>query len=249
MEEKPAPWSISLVLPFYNEEAVVKRVLDDACELLQRCCSSYEIIAVDDGSEDATAEHLRAYARHCPYLQRVHHAHNRGYGAALRSGFERASLPWIFYSDGDGQFEVSQLAQHLPRCGSRTLLSGYRLARSDSPRRKLYACVWNALARSFFRLPYRDINCAFKLFPRSLVTQPALKSEGAMIATELLWRAHRAGYSVVQVGVQHRPRRTGVPTGGNPRVIYRALRELYAIKRSYAVGDGVPSKGAADAGG
>ena len=168
-----------------------------------------------------------------PNVRVVHHPQNRGYGAALRSGFEAARYPLVAFIDGDNQFDVRELSGLLAALDGCDMVSGYRITRRDPPIRRLNAFMYNWLARLLFAIPVRDVNCAFKVYRRELLDRvlPHLRSTGALINVEMLARAGKLGARIREVGVQHYPREAGNQTGGSPAVILRAFRELFALWR------------------
>ncbi|RME40840.1 MAG: glycosyltransferase family 2 protein [Planctomycetota bacterium] len=225
------PFSLSVFFPCYNEEENVERVVRDALGVLPECCDEFEIIIVDDGSTDRTGELAdRLAAAHEP-VRAVHNRPNRGYGGALRRGFAEARKNWIFYTDGDGQFDLAELKRLIPLLRDYDIVSAYRIDRQDPWIRKLNAFGWSTLVNLLFSLGVRDIDCAFKIFPRTLFEQIELKSNSALIDTEVLARAKRLGYRIGQIGVRHLPRTAGVQTGANPRVILRAFCELLQLRK------------------
>jgi glycosyltransferase involved in cell wall biosynthesis len=208
---------------------------------------AYEIVIVDDGSTDGTSAIADDLAARHPHVRVVHHDGNKGYGAALKSGFREATLEWVFYSDSDGQFDLSEIDRLLPHVDANDAVLGHRLRRADHVVRRFNQGLWTALVRLLFRLDVRDVDCAFKLIRRrELERIGPLVSEGAVVSTELLVKLRRAGARMVQVGVSHRPRTAGRPSGNDPRVIARALRELVALRRvlqSWSPQPGVPVAG------
>lgn len=225
----PLP-SISAVLPAYNEVAVIADVARRTLQALRDCSvNDLEVLVVDDGSNDGTGESARALAQTHPEIRVVSHAHNRGYGAALRSGFEAARCDAVFLMDSDAQFDPADIRLLLPHYRPDTMVAGYRSRRSDSVLRRANHTAFFTLVGAFFGPSLRDVNCAFKLFPRRLGV--GLRSSGAMISTELALRARHLGYQVVEVSVPHYPRTAGTATGANPRVVARAFTELWQLRR------------------
>ncbi|MBN1511734.1 MAG: glycosyltransferase family 2 protein, partial [Phycisphaerae bacterium] len=161
----------------------------------------------------------------------VHNNPNLGYGGALQRGFREATREWIFYTDGDGQFDFREIALLLPLLDRFDILSAYRLNRQDPRLRKLNAWCWTMLVNVLFGLRLRDIDCAFKLYPRKLFDQIEMWSMGALIDTEILAKARLLGYRIGQTGVHHYPRTAGSQTGANLRVILRAFKELFKLRR------------------
>lgn len=220
---------VSVFFPCYNEEANVERTTVAAVDACERLFDDYEVIIVDDGSRDRTGEIADRLAATMDNVRAVHNSPNRGYGGALRRGFEEARKSFIFYTDGDGQFDFEEMEKLLPLMRTYDIVSPYRMNRQDPPHRKINAACWGTLVSWLFGLHVRDIDCAFKMFPRRLFEEIELCSNGALIDTEILARAQRLGYSIGQVGVHHYARTAGESTGANPRVILRAFRELFAL--------------------
>lgn len=224
------PDGVSAVLPALNEEgAIAATVRRTHAALAASGVRAFEVIVVDDGSTDATAARCEAVMRELSEVRVVSHPRNRGYGAALRTGFEASRGPAVFLMDSDGQFDPGDLRLLLEHWDGRTVVCGYRAQRSDPFLRRLSNRAFFALVNARLGRTARDVNCAFKLFPRAVGC--GLESEGALISTELLVRARAAGYRIVDVPVRHAPRLTGTPTGGNPRVVARAFKELWELDR------------------
>lgn len=199
--------------------------------VLARVADDYEIIVVDDGSADRTGAVADELAAADPHVRVVHHPVNRGYGGALKSGFAASRKAYVFFTDGDGQFDVAEIERLLPFVPEYDVVVGYRLDRAEGGLRKLNAAAWNGLVHRLFHIPVRDVDCAFKLFKREVFDMVRVEAEGAMISTEVLARAVRAGFRVHEVGVHHYERRHGTPTGANPLVIVRAFYELFKLYR------------------
>ena len=223
------PFSLTIFFPCYNEEANVERVTQAAVEVAKKITPDYEVLIVNDGSKDGTAAIADRLAREIPGVRAVHNSPNRGYGGALARGFKEASKNWIFYTDGDGQFDFNELPGILPLLKTHDIISCYRLDRKDPLMRKLNAKCWSTLVNSLFSIGLRDIDCAFKVYPRTFIEQIELRSTGALIDTEMLAKARNLGLSIAQVGVHHYPRTAGTQTGANPKVILRAFKELMKL--------------------
>jgi len=221
--------SISAFFPAYNEEANVAAMVERLHEALPKVADDYEIIVVDDGSRDRTGAIADELAAADPRVRVVHHRQNRGYGGALKSGFAASRKAWVFFTDGDGQFDVEEIATLVPASSDHDVVVGYRIDRAEGGLRRVNAGAWNWLVRRLFGFPARDVDCAFKLFDRSVLAVVQPEAEGAMISTEILARTARAGFRIAEVGVHHYPRRHGTPTGANPLVIVRAFYELFKL--------------------
>lgn len=228
-------WSVSVFFPCYNEEANVERVTMAALKACRRLFDDYEVIIVNDGSKDGTAEIAnRLASEHPEEVRAVHNNPNKGYGGALQRGYREAKKEFVFYTDGDGQFDFEEMEHLLPLLDQYDIVSAYRMNRQDPAIRKLNAFCWGTLVNLLFRFNIRDVDCAFKIFPRKLFDEIEMKSMGALIDTEVLARAKRAGYTIGQIGVHHYPRTAGQQTGANLKVILRAFKELFKLRKEIA---------------
>jgi glycosyltransferase involved in cell wall biosynthesis len=223
--------SVSIVLPAYNEQPNIEQAISEATGVAERLFGRHEIVVVDDGSTDRTAELARAVGERDPRVVVVSHGENRGYGEALRTGFRRSTLDFVFFTDADLQFDLDELEEFLQYAGTVDVVAGYRLNRQDPLGRRAMAYGWNLLVRILFYVPVRDIDCAFKLFDRKALQDIDIESVGAMVNTELMVKLGRSGASVVEVGVTHRRRRAGKARGADVRVILTAVRELRRMRK------------------
>ncbi|MDQ7857246.1 MAG: glycosyltransferase family 2 protein [Armatimonadota bacterium] len=218
---------ISAVLPAYNEEAALPRTVAELRAVLAGLGGAFEIVVVDDGSTDGTGALADRLAAADPAVRAVHHPRNLGYGAALRSGFAAARLPWVFLMDADGQFDPAELPAFVESAAAGAdFVVGYRPERADAGHRTLYAKVWAWLMSALLGVGVRDVDCAFKLMRRSYLERMHLQAGGAFLSAEMLAKARRLGARFVERPVRHLPRRAGTSTGGNPRVLVRAFYEL-----------------------
>ena len=229
---------VSIVLPAYNEEANIADAVAAATATAERLFADHEVIVVDDGSRDGTARIVKEIATEDPRVRVVSHGRNRGYGEALRTGFLSSRLDYVFFTDADLQFDMDELEGFLQYAGTVDVVAGYRINRQDPLVRRLNAYAWNILVRALFYVPVRDIDCAFKLFDRSVLSDVDIESVGAMVNTELMVKLGRKGASVVEVGVHHRPRRAGEARGANPKVIATAFREVLKMRKRLSRLDG-----------
>lgn len=220
---------LSLVLPAHNEAENIEAVVSRALEVLPSVTQSHEIIVVDDGSKDSTPEITDRLAAEHPTVRVVHHPVNRGYGAALTSGFQAATGDAIMFMDSDRQFDIGDITALLPFVPHYDIVAGYRIARRDPLYRKLYGKLFGIAVWTLFGLHMRDIDCAFKIFRADLIRDVTLSTPGALINTELLTRSKRRGATIAQVGVHHYPRPAGESSGGSPRVVFRAMGETIKL--------------------
>jgi glycosyltransferase involved in cell wall biosynthesis len=218
--------SLSLVLPAHNEEDNIEAVVDQAVHTLPGFVDEFEVIIVNDGSTDSTGQRAHALTQSCSPVRVVDHDVNRGYGAALRSGFETSSGDWVMVMDSDRQFDIGDLVYLAPFTSEYDLIAGYRIQRNDPFHRTLFGKTFRLAMRILFGVQLRDIDCAFKLIRGGVLRSLKLESDGAMISTELMARWARSGATWTQVGVHHYPRTAGEQSGGSLRVILRAIRDV-----------------------
>ena len=225
--------ALSVFLPCYNEEANLEKTYKNVKENLDRFFARYEIILVDDGSKDKTGEIADKIAKKDKTVKVIHHNPNRGYGAAFKSGFYNASLPWISFIDADGQFDFSEIGHFLEtqKDTDADLVIGYYLDRKVSRLCKLNSFAWQTLVFLLFGLKVRDIDCGFKLVSKKVIdTIPRLESErGAFISSEFLIKAKKAGFKIVEIGVTHYPRAKGEATGAKLNVIVKSFVDLFNL--------------------
>ncbi|MDH3687403.1 MAG: glycosyltransferase family 2 protein [Myxococcales bacterium] len=226
----PRP-DLSLVFPVFNEQANLGPLVTSALALGPKLGCEFEIVLVDDGSQDRSAEVLAELRRQEPRVRVVTHASNRGYGAALRSGLREARGERVFFSDSDLQFDLAEVGNLLAHADRFDIVAGYRSPRRDPWHRRVLAWGWGVCVRLLFDVRVRDIDCAFKVFQRHVLESIPIASLGAFVNTEILVRAQNQGLRIHQVPVTHRPRQHGRQTGAHPRVILRAVRELVSLAR------------------
>jgi glycosyltransferase involved in cell wall biosynthesis len=218
--------ALSLVFPAFNEAENLPPLIESAISIGVALGLDFEIVIVDDGSRDQSADLLVAASKRDPRIRAVHHAANQGYGAALRSGLREARGELVFFSDADLQFDLAEIRRLLEFAEDFDIVVGYRAPRRDPWIRRAIAYVWGGLVRVLFDLPVRDVDCAFKVFRREVLDAIPIESIGAFVNTEILARARAAGFQIKQIPVSHRPRQSGRQSGAHPRVILRAIVEL-----------------------
>ena len=228
--------ALSVFFPCYNEEGNVEALTRKTVAVLESCVGEWEIILVNDGSKDRTGEVADRLAAQDPRIRAVHHATNGGYGAALRTGFSSATKPYVFFTDGDGQFDVGEIPLLLERLGEGDIICGIRAHRQDKFIRKVNSACWATLVKAVLGFRCADVDCGFKLFKREIFDRIALRSNGALISAEILARATRLGYRIVSLPVTHLPRRAGSATGANLGVIAKAFKELLRLRKDIRQG-------------
>lgn len=221
--------NISIFFPCYNEAENLPKIVNKTVDVFKNITDNYEIIIINDGSNDNTKQTADNLSRQYKNIRIVNHEVNKGYGAALQSGFRNAKNDLIFFSDGDNQFDISEITKLLPLIQENDIVTGYRINRKDNFTRRLNALLWNLLIRLLFKIKIKDLNCAFKLYKREIFSKISPESTGALINTEIFAKAHKLGYKIAEVGVNHYPRTAGNPTGANIKVILKAFYELFVM--------------------
>jgi glycosyltransferase involved in cell wall biosynthesis len=224
--------ALSYFFPAHNEEANLAGLVEEALATLPALADAFEIVIVDDGSKDGTPRLADELAAAHPEVRAVHHRVNLGYGAALRSGFAAARFDHLAFTDGDRQFKVADIGRLIDRLASSRAdaVVGYRIQRADPLVRTVYARLYRLANRIFFRLTVKDVDCACKLFTRASLEGVAVESGGAFFSAELLIKLRARGRRIDQVGVPHYARMAGSPTGAKPQVVFRAVRDFWALR-------------------
>jgi glycosyltransferase involved in cell wall biosynthesis len=224
--------ALSYFFPAHNEAANLAGLVEEALVTLPSLAEQFEIVIVDDGSRDATPALADEIAAAHPEVRAVHHPVNLGYGAALRTGFAAARYDYLAFTDGDRQFKVADLGRLIERlqAGSAEVVVGYRIRRADPLVRTVYARLYRLANRIFFGLKVRDVDCACKLFQRAALEGVFVESGGAFFSAELLIKLRARGRRIDEVGVPHYPRTAGSPTGAKPQVVFRAVRDFWALR-------------------
>ncbi len=239
------PRGLSLILPAYNEEDNIVPVLEEAVSELEKLrklfgtgtgsagpvpmLQDWEIIVIDDGSQDQTAQRAHSVAERYPgRVQCISHETNLGYGCALRRGMAAASYDLIFYTDSDGQFSISDIRYFLPHIVDYDLVVGFRVYRFDPFLRLFLSWGYNRLVRLLFRVRVRDVDCSFKLIRREVLESITLETDDFFIDTELVARARRWNFRIMEKGVKHYPRRAG-ESSLRPSHVPRTLRTVFRM--------------------
>jgi len=223
--------SISVVLPAHNEAENITTTIENCVSYLEQNVSDYEVIIVNDGSIDDTQNVVQELKSTNSKVMLVNHPVNKGYGSALRSGFDKASCEYIFFMDSDGQFDINDLDRLLPLVSAQDVVIGYREDRADSFVRLLNAWLYGLYIYLTFGLKVRDMDCAFKVFPTKAYRDiRPIKSDGALFSAEFLIKLQRNGFKLSEVPVRHFPRRFGTQSGANIKVILRMFKESWKLR-------------------
>lgn len=222
--------SLSVFFPAYNDAPSLPKLIANTFKVLREHVDDFEVIVVNDGSHDNTGEVLAQLEReYAPQMRVVTHPANRGYGGALRSGFAAATKDFVFYTDGDGQYDVLELPKLLERVSDDVgLVNGFKLERNDPQHRIVIGNAYNAFARFLFRVKIRDIDCDYRLIRRELLDDIKLTSTSGTICVELVRKLELLPWRVVEVGVHHYPRLHGRSQFFRIRSL---LNTLYQITR------------------
>jgi dolichol-phosphate mannosyltransferase len=219
--------SLSIVLPAFNEEDNIEGAVEEAREVAERLARAWEVIVVDDGSRDTTAARVLAISQEEPRVRLISFPRNRGYGAALREGFGAAQGDLIFYTDSDRQFDMNELRYFLPLMERTDVALGFRVYRYDAVLRCVLSWIFNRLVSLLFRVRVRDVDCSFKLFRREVLETIDLETTDFFIDTELVAKARKWNFGILEKGVRHYPRRAGesaIRAGHIPRTLATIAR-------------------------
>ena len=223
------------MMPAFNEAENIAEMIQDVVGAIAPLTSDYEIIVVDDGSQDKTATVVEAIQKQLPQLHLVQHEQNMGYGTAVFNGLKNATKELVFFTDSDRQFDLAEIKKLIDEIDQADLVVGHRSPRRDPLMRRLNGKGWSLLVTLLFGYTARDIDCAFKLMHRDVIDylRDEITSGGATFSAEFLVRAKRAGFKIKEVPILgHRPRVAGSPTGAKLSVILRAFRELIQFRFS-----------------
>ena len=221
---------LSIFFPAYNEEAHINQTVQQALKIAPQVAKKFEILVINDGSQDRTEEIVNQIVAQHKQVRQLVHSVNSGYGEALKTGFYNTQYDWIVFTDSDGQFDFAEIEQFI-RTQQETgadMVIGYYRKRAVSWRRKLNTWVWQQIVGFLFGLRVRDIDCGFKLIHRRVIDQiPRLESgRGAFISSELLIKAQKQGFKIIEIPVTHHPRKAGRGTGADLNVILRSFWDL-----------------------
>lgn len=226
--EKP---DITLFFPVYNDAATVRTVTEKGLAFLREYARNYELLIIDDGSPDDSgkiADELAA--AHPGEVRAIHHEHNRGYGAALKTGFANARYEYICFTDGDDEYDIREFEKLMKHAGYYDLIITFRYKRMYSSFRIVVSRVYNWCLRRWFDIPYRDISTGLRVVRKTAIENVTLDSDGPFIGAELTIKLTLKGYRVGEVGIQTFPRqfnRGSVVTLRNILATIRDMRDTH----------------------
>lgn len=225
---------LSVFFPCFNEEKNIKNTTDKTIPVLKKIAKKWELILVNDGSKDNTAQVLEKIKAQDPdHIKIITHSPNQGYGAALQSGLYNSQYQWIAFTDSDGQFDFTEISKFIEKQQQTNadIVIGYYLARQVSKLTIFTSKIWEAIVYLLFRLHVTDIDCGFKLIRKKVIdTIPRLEAQrGAFISSEFLIKAKKAGFKIVEIPVHHYPRLEGKATGRNFKVIIKSFSDLFRL--------------------
>jgi glycosyltransferase involved in cell wall biosynthesis len=226
----PKPPGLTVFFPAYNDSGTIASMVIRAVKAAAELTPDYEVIVVNDGSVDGTAEVADELARTYSHVRVIHHPNNRGYGGALQAGFRSATKDLIFYTDGDAQYDPAELsvlwAQMTPGAD---LVNGYKISRSDPFHRIVIGRVYHHLVSTLFGLTVRDIDCDFRLMRRSIFDRVHLEKTSGVICLEMMKKIHDAGFRIVEVPVHHYHRSFGKSQFFNFRRICKTAADVMRL--------------------
>jgi glycosyltransferase involved in cell wall biosynthesis len=224
--------TLSVFFPAYYDERNIDKVVTKAVEVLEELrLKDYEVTIIEDGSPDKTAEVADKLAEKYPKVKVIHHKKNLGYGATLYEGFTTAKMDYVFYTDGDNQFDLGELKKFAAIVPFSDIVVGYRKKKQYSLYRKMTSFVYNVLLRLIFDIDYIDIDCAFKLIKRDLFDKITIKTKDAFIDAEIMIQANILGYTSTEIGVKHLPRVDGISTAARPSIILKTIKEIIQFRK------------------
>lgn len=225
---------LSVFFPAYYDENNIGKVVDKAVEVLESLnLKDYEITIIEDGSPDNTGKVADGLAAMYPKVRVVHHTQNKGYGATLWEGFTTARFEYVFYTDGDNQFDLEELRKFVALVPYSDMVVGYRKKKQYSTYRKLTSFVYNYVLRLAFDIDFIDIDCAFKIIKTDLFKNITVSTKDAFIDAEIMIQAKIKGYSFTELGVVHLPRLDGISTAARPSIIFKTIGEIIKFRKVY----------------
>jgi len=226
--------TLSVFFPAYYDEKNIDKVVHKVVQVLEEMhLKNYEVTIIEDGSPDNTAKVADELVAQYPKVKVIHHEKNQGYGATLYEGFTTAKCDYVFYTDGDNQFDLDELKKFVALIPFTDHVVGYRKKKQYSTYRKITSFTYNLVLKWVFKIDYVDIDCAFKIFKRELFDRIIIKTKDAFIDAEIMIKSDRLGYVTTELGVKHLPRLDGISTAARPSIIIRTIKEIYDFSKEF----------------
>ena len=229
------PAGLSVFFPAFNDSGTIASMVIRTVQTAAKLTPDFEVIVVDDGSADGTADIADELARTYPQVRAVHHPINRDYGAALQTGFRSATKELIFYTDGDAQYDPTELAVLWPKIDAADLVNGYKISRADPLHRVIIGRIYHYIVSIMFGLKLRDVDCDFRLMRRTIFERINLEKTSGIICVEMMKKIQDAGFRIVEVPVHHYHRAYGTSQFFNYRRLVRTGRDLLLLWYSMVV--------------
>jgi glycosyltransferase involved in cell wall biosynthesis len=223
---------LTLIIPAYNDETTVGKLIADSDALLSKVCSDYEIVVVNDGSKDRTLDVLKAAAATNPRVRIINHPVNKGFGYTIRELYMCGSKELVFSLPGDYQYAPKELLTMAQGLKDHDFIIGHRVNRNDPPRRKLQSNFYNAMLRIFYGNKHKDVN-SIKLFRKDILNHIKLLSTTAFVDAELVIRADKAGFKIIEIPIEHLPRLSQGASGGKFSVIWDTFSDLVKMRSTF----------------
>jgi glycosyltransferase involved in cell wall biosynthesis len=224
--------SISAFFPCYNDGGTIASMIIETMVVLEEIVDDYEVIIIDDGSTDYSHDILKKLNEDYPQVRVIFHEKNRGYGGALKSGFEAASKDFIFYTDGDAQYDVRELRKLIEALGesdSVDVAQGFKLKRNDPWYRLLIGKAYQNLMKFMFGLKITDVDCDFRLLRRKIFEKVTLEKSSGVICLELVKKTQDAGFVFAEVPVNHFFRSYGTSQFFNFPRVFRVGLDVFGL--------------------
>lgn len=222
--------SLSVFFPAYNDEGTIGKLVQEAAALLPKLVGDYEIIVVDDCSPDNSGRIADALAKKNKHIRVIHHPENRGAGGALLTGYRSASKEYVFYTDGDAQYNLQELRELIPYLKQSNVIVGYRKRRQDPFIRILFSRIYHILLFFLFGLHLRDVDCSFKLIRKSLIDQVDIRAKTGFVDAELMWKLKQMRQKIIELPVTHYPRPVGRTQFFRFKAVYEMVMEAIRIR-------------------
>jgi|YNPNPStandDraft_1061719.scaffolds.fasta_scaffold19634_2 glycosyltransferase involved in cell wall biosynthesis len=232
--------NISFFCPAYYDEKNIETVVHKALRVLSEHANEYEILIVEDGSPDNTAQVADELAARHERVRVIHHPRNKGYGAALQTGFKHANMyEYVCFTDGDNQFDFNEIVKMIPLLDDYDVVISYRITKPYGIVRKAISKVYNLMVRFLFKMPFRDVNSSLKIFKREVIDSISIESVSPFVDPEILVKAQRLGYRINEVGILSYPRLYGRASSVKPKNILATLRDMFRLWWRLQTGQGI----------